>query len=64
MKKLEWVIRISVAEKWIEDGFNLTDEKAKDMLASYLPYAYSSELGAKVLEKPHADLIRNLRGEV
>jgi hypothetical protein len=64
MKKLEWVVRISVDPKWIEDGFNLTDERARDMLESYLPYAYSSELSAKVLERPHPDLIRKLRGEV
>lgn len=62
MDKLTWTVRLSVSPTWIEDGFNLTDEKAKEMLESVLPFAYGSELSAKVIDRPHPDLIRKLQG--
>lgn len=62
MSKLEWTVRIYVDPKWVEDGFNLTDEKAREMLENFLPFAYSSELGAKVIDGPHPKIIRQLKG--
>jgi hypothetical protein len=61
--KLEWTVRFSVDPKWIEDGFNLTDEVAKELLANHLPFAYGHELSAKVIDRPSAKIIQQLRGE-
>ena len=44
MKTYKWIVEFSVSENWVEDGFNLTDETAKEMLANYLSYAYGYEL--------------------
>jgi hypothetical protein len=62
MSKLEWTVRLYVDPKWVEDGFNLTDEKAREMIEQLLPFAYSSELGAKVIDRPHPKIIRQLQG--
>jgi hypothetical protein len=61
--KLEWTVRFSVNPTWIEDGFNLTDEVAKEMLALQLPFAYGHELSAKVIDRPSIKIIKQLRGE-
>ena len=62
--KLEWTVKFSVDTSWVEDGFNLTDDKAKEMLEIMLPFAYGSELGAKVIDRPHPKIIQELRGEI
>lgn len=46
--------------KWVADGFCLTDERALDMLANDLQYAYAgTELKAKVIN--HPDRMRVLK---
>jgi hypothetical protein len=52
MKRFSWTVELTVDETWVEDGFDLTDESAKDMLALRLPYAYGSELKARVVRRP------------
>ena len=61
-KKFKWTVEFSVDESWVADGFNLTDERALDMLASDLSYAYGHELGAKVLTAPDAKAIAKVQG--
>ena len=62
MKKLKWVVEFTVSEIWVEDGFDLTDERLLEMLAGDLPYAYEHELGAKILKAPDANLIKKIQG--
>lgn len=50
--KFKWVVEFEVSGTWVADGFNLTDERAKDMLAHDLQYAYGCELKAKVIKAP------------
>lgn len=57
-----WVLEIEVHKTWVEDGFDLTDERAHSILAHALPYAYGAELRAKVLEAPDAERIRIEQG--
>ena len=48
MKTFKWVVEFEVTENWVEDGFNITENRANDMIANALPYAYSSEYKATV----------------
>ena len=61
--KLTWTVQLTVDSTWVEDGFNLTDERALDMLANNLPYAnIGTELSAKVIKAPSLKRIAKLQG--
>lgn len=61
--KFKWVVEFEVDEVWVADGFDLTDERALDMLAQHLRYAYmTTELGAKVISAPPPEEIRKVQG--
>lgn len=61
--KLKWTVVFEVDAVWVEDGFDLTDERALEMLAFELRLAdIGSELGAKVIEAPDPMRIRKLQG--
>lgn len=62
MAKLRWTVEFAVDESWVADGFDLTDERAKGMLAQDLRYAYGHELGAKVLVYPSTLRVAKLQG--
>ena len=62
MAMLRWTVEFAVDESWVADGFDLTDERAKEMLATDLGYAYGHELGAKVLKYPSAERVARLQG--
>ncbi len=63
MAKLKWTIEIAVDETWIADGFDMTDERALDMLANDLKWAnIGQELGAKVLTRPDDAKVAELQG--
>jgi hypothetical protein len=62
-KAYTWTVQFTVSETWVEDGFNLTDEHALDMLAKTLSYAYiDRELAAKVVQAPDPKDIRRAQG--
>ena len=60
--KLKWTVEFAVDSSWVADGFDLTDERAKEMLANDLRYAFGHELGAKVLKYPPAVKVARLQG--
>ncbi len=60
--KLKYVVVFEVDETWIADGFDLTDERAFEMLNRDLAYAYGHELEAKVTKAPPALLVAQLQG--
>lgn len=62
MTKFKWTVEFEVTEAWVEDGFEITAERALDMLANALPYAYGSELKAKVVKAPAQAIIRKTQG--
>ena len=62
MKTFKWVVEFEVTESWVEDGFEINEDRANDMLASALPFAYGNELKAKVIKAPDAKLIRKTQG--
>lgn len=58
----KWTVEIEVHDTWVMDGFDLTDERAHDMLSRELGYAYGHELRARVIKAPPADDIRWAQG--
>lgn len=62
MAMLRWTVEFAVDSSWVADGFDLTDERAKEMLAYDLRYAYGHELGAKVIKYPSAERVARLQG--
>ena len=62
MAMLRWTVEFAVDSSWVADGFDLTDERAKEMLAGDLRYAYGHELRAKVLKYPSAERVARLQG--
>lgn len=59
----KWVVEIEVSETWVADGFDLTNERAKQMMEKELGYSYGSETRAKVLRAPPAAAIAKAQGE-
>lgn len=62
MKTFKWVVEFQVTENWVEDGFNMSEKRALDMLSNTLPYAYGYELSAKIIKAPDPKLIRKTQG--
>ena len=62
MAMLMWTVQFAVDESWVADGFDLTEERAKEMLNGDLRYAYGHELGAKVVKSPSAERVARLQG--
>jgi hypothetical protein len=58
---LTWTVRVRVHKSWVEDGFDMDDERAHEMLATYTG-AHNSEIRAKVLTRPSKKLIRTIQG--
>lgn len=62
--RYRWVVEIEVDATWVADGFDLTDERAKEMIQNELPWAYGHEVDAKILKAPPAADIRKEQGWV
>ena len=63
MAKLKWTVEFEVEDVWVADGFELTDERALDMLSHDLSSAIiGMELSAKVISAPTPEEIRRLQG--
>lgn len=61
-KKFRWTIQVEVDEKWVADGFNLTESRATAIFLRELGYATSAEVTCKVLKAPNADTIAQAQG--
>ena len=62
MKTFKWVVEFEVSEKWIADGFNITNRKAMVMLEYTLPFASGADFKATVIKSPSQTLIRKTQG--
>jgi hypothetical protein len=63
MKTFKWTVEFEVTENWVEDGFNLTEDIANDMIANALSYAYGEEYKATVIKAPNPKIIAKSQGE-
>lgn len=52
MKKFKWRVEFEIDETWVADGFNLTEDVAKEMIENYLGWAHPSETAAKIVSSP------------
>jgi hypothetical protein len=62
MKTFKWVVEFEVTSTWVEDGFNIDQDRARDMIANALPYACGTEFTATVKKAPDPKLIRKTQG--
>ncbi len=62
MKRFKWVVEFIVAERWVEDGFDLDNHRAKVMLQEDLTFATPDEIDAKVLKSPNTKEILKAQG--
>jgi hypothetical protein len=58
----KWTVEIQVHRTWVEDGFKLTNERAKSIIEHALPYSNGAETKARVLSGPDADEIAKVQG--
>lgn len=58
----KWIVEFTVDETWVQDGFDLDDERAKEMIEENIPYSYSSETTAKVIAAPSRLEIKKAQG--
>lgn len=49
-------------KSWVADGFDMTDDRALEMLAKFLPFAEERELGTRVIQRPDKKLIQKIQG--
>ena len=61
-KRFKWTVEIEVDEKWVADGFDLTNDNITDRLQSMLPFATSDEVSGKILRAPSKKAIRKAQG--
>lgn len=61
-KPYTWTVELTVDASWVADGFDLSDERAKEMLNRELPFAYGHEIAAKVISAPDAERIAKEQG--
>lgn len=62
VKFYEWTVKIAVASTWVEDGFNLTAERAHRMVAHHLSYANGGEIRTSIVTAPSRDAIAREQG--
>ena len=51
MKTYKWVVEFKVRENLVEDGFEINNDVATEMIEKVLPFAYWHEFNAKVISK-------------
>lgn len=57
----KWVVEFVVADSWVADGFELTNERAKNMIEEALGWSYGHETAARVIEAPDPNVIEGLQ---
>jgi len=63
MKRIKYIIELSIADTWIADGFDIrSNNDVKELLQRLLPYAYGHEVSGKVISKPALKVIKQLQG--
>ena len=50
MKYKAFTVKIRVSQNWIDDGFDMTEERCRQIADELLPYAEDSEVTVKVVK--------------
>lgn len=48
----KWTVEFTVNPAWVADGFDLTEDRAKDMIENALPFSHGSETAVKIISSP------------
>lgn len=48
----KWTAEIEIHKTWVEDGFDLTDDRLHEVFTHALPWANGAEVRGKVLTRP------------
>lgn len=59
---VKYVVEFGIDESWIQDGYELTQNRVKAMIEKELSFAYSGETYAKILEMPTDEQIAQIQG--
>lgn len=58
----KWTVEVEMDPMWVADGFDLTDERAVDMVRAYMPHVYGHEVRARVLSRPPDEAVATEMG--
>lgn len=61
-KSFKWTVEIIVDPTWVADGFELTEDRAHDMLAHDLQFAHNREIGVRIVKSPSDKRIAKEQG--
>jgi hypothetical protein len=61
-KFFKWTVEIEVVDTWVEDGFDLTDDKMHSIIADRLSHAYGHEIRCKVVARPPDEAVAKVQG--
>ena len=64
MEKFTWTVKFTVDETWVADGFELTEELAKDMIQNQIPYSFEEETSIKIIKTPKRSDILKAQGYI
>jgi len=59
-----WAVEIEMDELWVQDGFDLTDEKMHHIMTHHFGHVYGHEVRCKVIARPPDEKIAELQGYV
>lgn len=60
--KFKWLAEIEIDQIWVEDGYEITEERLRNMLYTDCGYAYPGELDCRILESPDPKKIAKIQG--
>jgi hypothetical protein len=62
-KKFKWTVEIEVDQIWVEDGFNLTEDRLNSMIGYELSYANGNEYKGTIIKAPKQSTIDKVQGK-
>lgn len=62
-RRFKWVVVFEINSEWVADGFEMTDERAANMLLNDLCHCRSTEVRAKVVVAPDKRDIKRVQNE-
>lgn len=61
-RRFVWHLEVEIAEVWVADGFDLTEERAHEIFCHELGWAQGHEIKCKVLKAPDPADVREAQG--
>ena len=61
-KTFKWTVEFEIAHCLVEDGFEMTDAVAQNMIEERLSHAYEGEVKARVVKAPTKKSIAKAQG--